>query len=269
LRIPGWPGVSPSFRNAKADRLSSEKRSADLPVDWSPRKFRNTSATDVGVALDSGDLGHEPCEAGVGTRPPESCAVSLTVGSILVSPPFSLYLRAPTARLLQPWTDSIRIGTQPGLTLAASNTLATLILSVLFLLALPLILRISSRMSARVGAIAWPMLAAFLPIQFVTVALGASRLSYTIQESTSELRSLIGQEARAIDGSVLVFGTQDRNLILSDRRWAGYGFYGKELIPSFQPTHMAFPHRMFGGRVCTESARRAFGMGSLRSWNAS
>ena len=172
-------------------------------------------------------------------RGPGLSKPSIIISSILIMLPFLLYLRAPIVRLIQVETSSIRIGEQPGLSAGAAATLATLILGVLLLLVFPLVFRVLPRMSVDMDAIAWLTVAVLLPTQFMAIGMAASQLSYTMQDVTGAVRSLIGQDARVVDGSAFVLGTRSHNLILLDRRWAGYRFYGKGLIPSFRPTHVA------------------------------
>jgi hypothetical protein len=77
-----------------------------------------------------------------------------------------------------------------------------------------------------------------LPLQILMIARAASGLSFSLKRACEQAHCLIGDESRVVDGSALVFGTKSRNLILLDRRWAGYPFFGKRSLPSFRPTHV-------------------------------
>ena len=117
--------------------------------------------------------------------------------------------------------------------------LATLALCVLVLLTFPIVFRFLPRTTVRVGVIGWLLVAVLLPAQVWAIGTEASHLSYTMKEVAAKVHSLIGPESRVIDGSAFVLGTKCRNLIMLDRRLPGYDFYGKALIPSFRPTHVA------------------------------
>ncbi len=172
-------------------------------------------------------------------RGPGLSKPSILISSTLVMLPIFLYLRAPIIPLIHAGTSSLRIGAQPGLSTGAAAALATLSLGVLVLLTFPIVFRILPSMTVRVGIIAWLMVAALLPAQLWSIGTAASRSSYTMQEVTARFRSLLGPDVRVVDGSAFVLGTPGRNLIMLDRQWAGYVFYGKALIPSFRPTHLA------------------------------
>ena len=113
------------------------------------------------------------------------------------------------------------------------------------------------------------MFALFLPIQVVRISTAASSRSYTIEKATSEVRFLCGQEAHVIGGSAIVFGTRSSDLILLDRQWAGYNFFGQRLIPVFRPTHMVVPRERSEAEFAVDARDGAWGMGSLRSWHTS
>ncbi len=160
-------------------------------------------------------------------------------GLALVMLPFILYLRLPTMRLLKPWTDTVPIGTKSGLSPSIVAAIATVMLSGFFVTAFPLARWASRGRSVPVGVIASLLLIVILPIQLIAIGATASRVTYTLEGATAELNARIGEGARVIDGFTLVFGTRDHYLVLLDRRWAGYSFFGQRLIPNFQPTHVA------------------------------
>ncbi len=179
---------------------------------------------------------------------------------LLIALPFILYLRLPTMRLFQMWTDTLDIGTNRGLSVSIVAALATLILSVVCLATFSLAFHASPRKSAPVGAIAWLLVALLLPFQLVAIGREANRLSYTIEEATAELKARIGEEARVIDGFTLVFGTRNRYLVLLDRRRSGYGFFGKRLVPTYRPTHVAI------GGECSEADFALKARDELSGW---
>ena len=194
-------------------------------------------ATILGVGL----LGHRRNEelslnSNTGSYPSK---LSILIGSVFIAMPFFLYLRIPIAWFLLRWTNSIHIGDRPGLSIPAVATLATLVLGALIMMSFPFAVRALRGMSARVGVIARLLLGLLLSIQLIAIGNEARRVSYTTEDATVKLGAHLGDKARVIEGYTLVFGTKNRYLTLLDRRWAGYTFFGKGLIPSFRPTHIA------------------------------
>ena len=195
-------------------------------------------------------------------RGPGLSKPSMLISSTLVMLPLILYLRAPIIPLILAGTSSIPIGAEPGLSTGAAAALATLSLGAFVLLTFPIVFRLLPQMTVRVGTIAWLIVAALLPAQLWALGTAASRFSYTMMDGTAKVRSVLGTEARVIDGSAFVLGTRSRNLILLDRRWAGYDFYGKNLIPSFRPTHIAVSGEASEADLAAYSEKSLSGWGS-------
>jgi Dolichyl-phosphate-mannose-protein mannosyltransferase len=162
-----------------------------------------------------------------------------TVGVSLLALPPILYLRVPVARALHPWTETLEIGTKPGLSSTGLAALATAVLGLGCLLLSLLVFRALRKIRLRVGVIATVIVIIFLPLQSLRIARAASGLSFSLKHACEQAHCLVGDESRVVDGSALVFGTKSRNLILLDRRWAGYPFFGRRSLPSFRPTHVA------------------------------
>ena len=154
-------------------------------------------------------------------------------------PPVLLYLRAPIIPLIHAGTSTVQIGDEPGLSTGAVAAIATFTLCAVVLLMFPIVFRFLPRTTVRVGVIGWLLVAVLLPAQFWAIGNAASHLSYTMKEVATKVQSLLGPESRVIDELAFILKTKCCNLIMLDRRWAGYHFYGKALIPSFRPTHVA------------------------------
>jgi hypothetical protein len=174
-------------------------------------------------------------------RDPGWSALRTTVGLSLLALPPILYLRLPVVRALRLWTENIAIGTAPGLSTPALAALATAILGLGCYPLFPLVLRALRKVRLRVGVVAAFVTIIVLPFQVLSITQAATRRSFSLKQAGERVQDLIGDEARVVNGSALVFGTRSRNLIMLDRRWAGYPFFGKRYIPSFRPTHVMLP----------------------------
>lgn len=187
---------------------------------------------------------------------------STVAGLVLSTIPPILYLRPPIVNVLQGLTKDITIGKTPGLSMQALAMIATVILLICFLSTAPLVVRALRGIRFRVGLIAALLVLILLPLQLYRVGLDATRLSFTLAQAGAKAQSLIGDDARVVDGSGLIMGTRSRNLILLDRRWVGpgYPFFGRALIPSFRPTHLTV------SGACTESEFAKATLERLDGW---
>jgi 4-amino-4-deoxy-L-arabinose transferase-like glycosyltransferase len=174
---------------------------------------------------------------------------SIVAALILTGIPVIFYLRPPIVDWLAVLTKDIAIGRSLGLNLQPLSALATAILVIGFLPIAPLAVRSLRATHFRVGHVAMLALVVLLPLQLYREGLDATAWSFTLARTAEKARSVIGDDARVIDGSGIIMGTRCRNLILLDRRWVkpGYPDFGRALIPSFRPTHLTIPH------ACTES----------------
>jgi hypothetical protein len=150
-----------------------------------------------------------------------------------------------------------------GLNLQPLSALATAILVIGFLPVAPLAVRALRATRFRVGHIAMLTLVVLLPVQLYRIGLDATSRSFTLTRAGAKARSVIGDDARVVDGSGLIMGTGCRNLILLDRRWvsAGCPYFGYAFIPSFRPTHLTIPYECTESQFAEETRRILDGWG--------
>ncbi len=194
-------------------------------------------------------------------RPSQRSFLTMAAGGIMVGLPPVLYLRLPIIRAIGPWTATVRLGATPRLSFPLVAALATGVASVGVYAVLRLAAAALPELRCPVGKVAAVIVALGLPFQMITIAGDTSRLSFTLRDTSRQVRKLLGGQARVIDGSALVFGTRCRSLILLDRRWAGYSYFGKAYVPSFGPTHLFISGKRTATEFDQEARQLLFGWG--------
>lgn len=163
----------------------------------------------------------------------------LIPGATLIMLPTLLYLRLPIVEAVQRVGSGLSIGDRPGISLHLAALVATTLCGAGMFAVLGVVLFFTRRFRVWVFPLALIVLWGLLPIQLTRVARTVLQREYTMRQAGQQVAALLGDQGRVVNGSALVFGTSCRSLILLDRRWCGYPFFGRGLFPSFNPTHLA------------------------------
>lgn len=148
-----------------------------------------------------------------------------------------MYLRVPLADALYTGFRDWVIGDSPGLSREGATAISTIMLGALLAPSLWWLLRQVPRLGLTTMTAALIVVLVGGTFQLSRLLRQAASTSFTLRDAGRRFTAQLKPEDRVVDGQPLILESRCRNLILLDRRYCGYPYYGYDFITNYRPTH--------------------------------